>query len=158
MPANPLPSPAVSGARPGADDADLAAVWSVLTGMYAAYTAGDRDRIDSFLDPAATVWDSETPGLLCGKADLDAVREARPAPGEGPVETGLEAYGPVVDVFADLAVVRYWLRVDFAPAADGPPLRPELVRNTALLRRTAAGWLIVHLHEDRQQVGGLPID
>ncbi|WP_217553216.1 DUF4440 domain-containing protein [Streptomyces sp. GbtcB6] len=132
------------GARPGGAPADLAEVWAVITGMYAGYTAGDRERIDSFLDPEATIWDSATPELLCGRSELNHVRDARPTTGTGPAETGLTAYDQVVDVFGDLAVARYWLRVDFRTAP------PELARNTAILRRTRPDghWLVVHLHED----------
>ncbi|MGW1783679.1 DUF4440 domain-containing protein [Streptomyces sp. NPDC002143] len=148
MPASPshaLP-PIPAGARPSGSPADLAAVWAVITGMYQAYTAGDRERIDSFLDPKATIWDSATPELVCGKGELDHVRDARPPSAVSPAEAGLTAYGQVIDVFADLAVARYWLRVDFHAAP------PELARNTAVLRRggSDAAWLIVHLHEDVQ--------
>ncbi|GGY41331.1 YybH family protein [Streptomyces tanashiensis] len=155
MPVSPS-SPA--GARPGAVPETAAAVWRVITTMYEAYSAGDRARIDACLDPEATVWDSGTAGLLFGKPDLDRVREERPAGGEGPVETGLEPYGQVVDVFGDIAVLRFWLRVDFAPDPSAGELCPELVRNTAVLRQGVdAGWRIVHLHEDVQQPGGLPL-
>ncbi|MBC9730333.1 DUF4440 domain-containing protein [Streptomyces sp. TRM68367] len=153
MPATPPRPAALSmsmGARPGGGPADLAAVWAVINGMYEAYPSGDRERVDSFLDPEATVWDSATPGLLFGKAELDRIRDSRPAAEGGPVESGLTAYGQVIDVFADLAVARYWLRVDFHAAP------PELVRNTAVLRRGAGddGWLIIHLHEDVQGAVG----
>lgn len=148
MPASPSPSarPAPGGARPGGAPADLAEVWAVITGMYKGYTAGDRERIDSFLDPEATVWDSATPELLCGKTELDRVRDGRPTADGAPAETCLTAYGQVVDVFGDLAVARYWLRVDFRAAS------PALARNTAVLRRAQPDghWLLVHLHEDIQ--------
>jgi ketosteroid isomerase-like protein len=149
MPAPPPPSarPAADrGARPGGEPADLADVWTVITGMYEGYTAGDRDRIDAFLDPEATIWDSATAELICGRAELNRVRDARPTPDDGPAETGLAAYGQVVDVFGDLAVARYWLRVDFRAAPT------ELARNTAVLRRAhpEGRWLVVHLHEDIQ--------
>jgi ketosteroid isomerase-like protein len=149
MPASPSRSarPAPGGrARPGGAPADLAEVWEVITGMYEGYTAGDRERIDSFLDPEATVWDSATPELLCGKTELDRVRDGRPTENGAPAETALTAYDQVVDVFGDLAVARYWLRVDFR---TGPP---ALARNTALLRRTHLDdhWLVIHLHEDIQ--------
>ncbi|MFD8377458.1 hypothetical protein ACFV2X_02560 [Streptomyces sp. NPDC059679] len=93
--------------------------------MYEAYAAGDREAIDARFDPGATVWDSAAEPLLLGKADLDRLRDERPAAGagDGPEETGLDAYDPVIDVFGDLALVRYWLRVDFAPAPDGGRLR-----------------------------------
>ncbi|WP_405856232.1 nuclear transport factor 2 family protein [Streptomyces sp. NBC_01515] len=157
MPAPPPPSarPAADrGARPGGAPADLADVWTVITGMYAGYTAGDRDRIDAFLDPKATIWDSATPGLISGRTELNRVRDARPTPDDGPAETGLTAYDQVVDVFGDLAVARYWLRVDFRAAPS------ELARNTAVLRRAHPDghWLVVHLHEDIQSVPGQGAD
>ncbi|MEU9337333.1 DUF4440 domain-containing protein [Streptomyces sp. NPDC048290] len=146
-------------ARPGASEAQAREVWAVITTMYAAYSRQDRPAIDACLAPDATVWDSGSAPLLCGKADLDRAREERPAAGEGPQETGLDAYDPVIDVFGELALLRYWLRVDFAPAASGAPLRPELVRNTAVLRRCADQvWRIVHLHEDVQQTGGILVE
>ena len=153
MPAPPPPSarPAVDhGARPGGAPADLAEVWTVITGMYEGYTAGDRARIDAFLDPEATIWDSATPELICGRTELNRVRDARPTSEDGPAETGLTAYGQVVDVFGDLAVARYWLRVEFRAAPA------ELARNTAVLRRARpdGDWLVVHLHEDIQGVPG----
>ncbi|MFC9843990.1 DUF4440 domain-containing protein [Streptomyces sp. NPDC060223] len=134
------------GARPGGAPADLAEVWAVITGMYAGYTAGDREHIDSFLDPEATIWDSATPELLCGRTELNQIRDNRPTADGGPAETGLTAYGQIVDVFGDLAVARYWLRVDFRTAP------PDLARNTAVLRRAHPDghWLVVHLHEDVQ--------
>ena len=144
-------------ARPGASSSDADAVWGVINGMYEAYMAGDRTAIDARLDPEATVWDSAADPLLLGRADLERLRDERPEPGSGPVETGLVAYDPVVDVFGDTALLRYWLRVDFAPGPDGAATLPELVRNTAVLRRDAdGGWLIVHLHEDVRQPGGVP--
>ncbi|MFF1681625.1 YybH family protein [Streptomyces sp. NPDC058256] len=149
MPASPSRSarPAPGGsARPGGAPADLAEVWAVITGMYEGYTAGDRDRIDSFLDPEATIWDSATPELLCGRTELDRVRDGRPTADGTPTETGLMAYDQVVDVFGDLAVARYWLRVHFRTDP------PALARNTAILHRTRPDghWLVVHLHEDIQ--------
>ncbi|MEV5534553.1 DUF4440 domain-containing protein [Streptomyces prunicolor] len=141
-----VPPAADHGARPGGAPADLAEVWTVITGMYDGYTAGDRARIDAFLDPEATIWDSATLELICGRMELNRVRDARPTSGDGPAETGLTAYGQVVDVFGDLAVARYWLRVEFRAAP------PELARNTAVLRRARPDghWLLVHLHEDLQ--------
>ncbi|MFG2780024.1 DUF4440 domain-containing protein [Streptomyces prunicolor] len=145
-PSRSVPPAADRGARPGGAPADLAEVWTVITGMYEGYTAGDRARIDAFLDPEATVWDSATPELICGRTELNRVRDARPTSDDGPAETGLTAYGQVVDVFGDVAVARYWLRVEFREAP------PELARNTAVLRRARpdGDWLLVHLHEDIQ--------
>lgn len=148
-----VPSP-TGGARPGGSPDDLAAVWAVITGMYHAFTAGDRPRIDSFLDPDVTVFDSATPDLISGKSELDDVRDQRPPAEEGPRETGLEAHGETIDVFGHLALARYWLRVDYAS------LPARMVRNTAVLRRVDDSWQIIHLHEDLQQdlVSGTPFE
>ncbi|MEU4086228.1 YybH family protein [Streptomyces aureus] len=158
MPTNPFTSPLpTEAARPGAPESESTAVWSVITNMYAAYLRQDREAIDACLAPDATIWDSATGPLLCGKADLDRVRDERPPAGEGPREIGLEAYDPVLDVFGGLAVLRYWLRVDFAPDGSGARPTPEIVRNTAVLRLLEdRAWRIVHLHEDVQQAGGDP--
>lgn len=120
-------------ARPGASARDAEAVWAVITGMYEAYREGNRAAIDARLDPRTTIWDSAADPLLLGRPDLERLRAERPAAGDGPVESGL------------------------APGPDGRPARPELVRNTAVLRRDAGGGrLIVHLHEDVRHPGGVP--
>lgn len=156
--ADSLPTGTNAAARPGASGPQAQAVWSVITSMYAAYTRQDRAAIDACLDPDATIWDSAAAPLLCGKADLDRIRGERPEAGEGPREAGLEAYDPVIDIFGDLALLRYWLRVEFVPDDSGAPLMPEIVRNTAALRRYEDEiWRIVHLHEDVQQAGGEPV-
>lgn len=116
------------------------AVWAVITGMYDAYARGDRAGIDRLLHPEATIWDSAVPELITSRAQLDAVRDARPA--SGPAETGVQPLDEIVDVWGETALARYVLRVDFA---EGPP---ELVRTTAVLRRADGAWLIVHVHEN----------
>jgi hypothetical protein len=134
-----MPAPSATTARPGGSPADLTAVWTVITSMYRAFTTGERDRIDAFLDPEATIFDSATPALVRGRPELDRVRDSRPPAG---APTELTAYDQVIDIFGDLAVARYWLRVDTAAHP------PELVRNTAVLLRHPTTWLIAHLHED----------
>ncbi|MDJ1131329.1 YybH family protein [Streptomyces iconiensis] len=151
-----IPEPHTPAAHTPQPAGEAGVVWSLLTGMYAAYETGDREAIDACLDPEATIWDSAVPGLLRGRADLERVRAARPAPvpGGAPAETGVTAYDPVAEVFGDTAVLRYWLRVEFGPGR----FSPELVRNTAVLRRSGTGhWRIVHLHEDVAQAGGEPL-
>ncbi|MEU4548522.1 nuclear transport factor 2 family protein [Nonomuraea dietziae] len=116
------------------------AVWAVVTGMYDAYTRGDRAGIDRLLHPEATIFDSAAPDLITSRAQLDKVRDARPT--DGPAETGLHAYDEVVDVWGDTALARYLLRVDYATG------EPEIVRTTTVLRRFDGEWLIVHVHEN----------
>ncbi|MGV9307076.1 MULTISPECIES: nuclear transport factor 2 family protein [unclassified Nonomuraea] len=116
------------------------AVWAVVTGMYDAYTRGDRAGIDRLLHPEATIFDSAAPDLITSRAQLEKVRDARPT--DGPQETGVTAYDEVVDVWGDTALARYLLRVDYATGAS------ETVRTTTVLRRSDDEWLIVHVHEN----------
>ncbi|MFF7369084.1 nuclear transport factor 2 family protein [Streptomyces tricolor] len=138
----------------GQKEADT--VWSVVAGLYAAHGDGDVRQVDERLDAEATMWHSEAEALLLGRSDLDRLRAGRAAAGPGPQVAGYHAYDPVIDVSGHMALVRYWLRVDYAPAADGGALRPERVRNTAVLRRSAGVWRIVHLHEEVWVAGGVP--
>ncbi len=113
-------------------DADAAEVWAAVNAVYAGFLAGDRAAIDANISPDATVWDSGYEPLLRGKADLDAVRDARRA--DDPKPTELEAIHPVIDVFCDLALVRHVLLVRL-------PGGSERIRNTSVWRRrpTATG-------------------
>ncbi|MFE3451734.1 DUF4440 domain-containing protein [Nonomuraea sp. NPDC059194] len=116
------------------------AVWAVVTGMYDAYTRGDRAGIDRLLHPEATIFDSAAPDLITSRAQLDKVRDARPT--DGPEESGVTAYDEVVDVWGDTALARYLLRVDYVTGQS------ETVRTTTVLRRSDDEWLIVHVHEN----------
>jgi ketosteroid isomerase-like protein len=119
---------------------DEAAVWQAVNAIYAGFLAGDREAIDRQIDPDATMWDTDHMPLIRGKAELDAVRDARPAGGPSP--TNLEARDPVIDVYGDTAVVRHLLVATFDE-------RPEIrVRNTSVWRRNGDAWLCVHNHED----------
>ncbi|MFF4697179.1 nuclear transport factor 2 family protein [Streptomyces chattanoogensis] len=150
-------SPFLSGSGlSGSGQKDIDAVWSVVTALYAAHGAGDVEHVDAQLDPEATMWHSEAETLLRGREDLDRLRAERTATGPGAEVAAYDAYDPVIDVSGHMALVRYRLRVDYAPAPDGTALRPELVRNTAVLRRSAAVWRIVHLHEEIRVAGGVP--
>jgi ketosteroid isomerase-like protein len=122
-----------------ADDRD--AVWAAVGAIYDGFLAGDRPAIDANIAPDATMWDAFHAPLVRGKAELDAVRDARPSGGPRPSE--LRAVDPVIDVFGDLALVRHVLVV---VTPDEPDRR---VRNTSVWRRDGGGrWLCIHNHED----------
>jgi ketosteroid isomerase-like protein len=121
------------------DDRD--AVWAAVNAIYDGFLAGDRAAIDANIAVDATMWDAFHEPLIRGKAELDAVRDARPS--GGPRPTGLRADDPVIDVAGDIALVRHTLTV----VTPGEPDRR--VRNTSVWRRDGGGrWLCVHNHED----------
>ena len=119
---------------------DSDAVWSAVTGIYAAFLAGGRTAIDARISPDATMWDAFHEPLIRGRDELDAVRDARPADGGQPAD--LRAHDPVIDVFGDVALVRHLLTVVY------PDGREQRLRNTGVWRRSDDGWLCVHNHED----------
>lgn len=119
---------------------DRDAVWAAMNEIYAAYLAGDREAIDANIAQDATMWDAFHEPLIRGKAELDAVRDARPAGGPKPTE--LLAEDPAIDVLGDVALVRHVLTV----VTPGEP--EQRVRNTSVWRRNGERWLCVHNHED----------
>jgi ketosteroid isomerase-like protein len=124
--------------RDASTDSD--SVWAAVNAIYDGFLAGDREAIDANIAPEATMWDAFHERLIRGKAELDAVRDGRPA--EGPRPTELRAEEPVIDVLGDVAVVRHVLTV---VAPGHPGMR---VRNTSVWRRTSGRWLCIHNHED----------
>jgi ketosteroid isomerase-like protein len=118
-------------------------VWAAVNAIYAGFLAGDREAIDRHVAPDATIWDSATEPLIRGRAELNAVRDARAS--DGPRPSGLDAVDPVVDVFQDVALVRHVLVVTFPPESGAPAQR---IRNTSVWRRLDGHWLCVHNHED----------
>jgi ketosteroid isomerase-like protein len=122
---------------------DQERLWAAVNAVYEGFLAGDREAIDRNISPDATMWDSSHEPLLRGKAELDAVRDARPA--DGPTPASLEAIDPVIDVFGDIGVVRHVLVASFPPASGQPELR---IRNTSVWRRSGERWLCLHNHED----------
>ncbi|GIF23259.1 ketosteroid isomerase-like protein [Actinoplanes tereljensis] len=121
---------------------DQQAIWAAINDLYQGFLAGDRARVDGHLRPDATVWDSEEPALAHGKAELDALRAARPSGPDAPAVTGIETYLPVIDVYGDTAVLRHVLVVRFDTRV------PEVVRNTSVWRKSDGRWRASHNHED----------
>jgi ketosteroid isomerase-like protein len=119
---------------------DRDSVWAAVNAIYTGYLAGDRDAIDANIAPEATMWDAFHEPLIRGKAELDAVRDARPD--DVPKPTELHAEEPTIDVIGDVALVRHVLRV----VTPGEP--EQRVRNTSVWRRSDTRWLCVHNHED----------
>jgi ketosteroid isomerase-like protein len=124
-------------------DAESKQLWAAVNAIYEGFLVGDREAIDGNLSPDATVWDSSHEALLRGKADLDAVRDARPAGAPSPSK--LEAVDPVIDVFGEIGIVRHMLIASFPAESGEKSLR---IRNTSVWRKSGDRWLCVHNHED----------
>jgi hypothetical protein len=118
---------------------DIAAV---VSDLYAAY--GDRARFDTHLHPELTIWESDSPTMLRGIAELDTLRDSRaPAVSAAP----LACLGPeelVVDTWGETGLARYLLRAAYAD----PDRADQLFRVTDVLRRDGGRWRIVHHHAE----------
>ena len=124
-------------------DTERERLWAAVNAIYEGFLAGDREAIDRNISPDATMWDSSHEPLLRGKAELDAVRDARPPEGSRP--SRLEATEPVIDVFGDIGLVRHVLVASFPPESGEATVR---IRNTSVWRRSGEHWLCLHNHED----------
>ena len=89
------------------------------------------------------MFDSDAMPLIHGKAELDAIRDARPARAATDPIVRIRARAPEVRVWGDTAVLLHVLAVD--PGDGG---LEQAVRNTSVWRRGADRWRMVHNHED----------
>ena len=111
-----------------------------MKAIYEGFLAGDRATIDRWISPEATMWDAFHEPLVRGRAELNALRDSRPA--DRPKPVALVPSDEVVDVYGDVGVVRHVLTVRYEDGAE------DRVRNTSVWRRENGQWLCVHNHED----------
>ncbi|MFF8819000.1 nuclear transport factor 2 family protein [Leucobacter sp. NPDC015123] len=134
-------------------------VRTLVETMYGGYIGGDRGAIDALLDPDLTMFDSASPALISGMDELNAVRAARGTDSddsqEARTETALTAGRFTARRIGDVISATWWLRID-AVDANGKPVIPEVVRNSAVLVDTAGPLRIVQLHEGVVQHFGGP--
>ena len=136
-----------------ADAVAAAAIWAAMLDVYAGALAGDRDRVDAHLDPDCTFWDSHSMPLIHGLAELEVVRDARPATEPEGDPGSFEAARPEVRVWGDTAVLLHvfqWF--------DGTGAVEFRARNSSVWRRAEADgrWRMVHNHEDVTAEGYWP--
>jgi ketosteroid isomerase-like protein len=129
---------------------DDAEVWARVRAIYDGFLAGDIDSVDALLHRDVTIWDSAEFPLTRGLEQLRDLRTRRPRDPGAPRVLRLDATDPVIDVWADTALVRHILSVELS---DGTR---ETVRNTSVWRRAEGAWQAVHNHEDIAGGGGRP--
>ena len=129
-------------------------VEQVIRAMYRAFTEHRPQDIEAALHEDCTVWDVFTPQLIRGRAERDRFHEADQAQSQarGPLTLGVDA--PLVSVWGDVAVARYYLDFRYEP----PNAVAGRVRITSVLRREAGAWRIVHHHEGLLPEGVPPVD
>jgi ketosteroid isomerase-like protein len=127
-------------------DADQQHIWGEQKAIYAAFLAGDRARIDRWIHPTATIWDSVAEPIARGLDDLNKIRATRPVGAAAAVVTAMTVDSPVITVFGDSAFGRHVLRVTESKP-DGSA-STEVMRVSSGWHKFDGDWFIVHSHED----------
>lgn len=127
------------------------AVAAAIHGMFQRFAEHDEAGTEAALHPDCTVWDLFVPDLIVGvearrKFHADDQKQAQ---ARGPLTLNIDE--PLVDVWGDTALARYFLHFRYEP----PNAVSGTVRITSVLRRTEGKWLIVHHHEGLLP-GGVP--
>jgi hypothetical protein len=118
-------------------------VEAAIRAMFQKFADHDPEGVEAALHANCTVWDLFVPELIVGRearrkfhADDQAQAQAR-----GALTWSIDT--PVIDVWGDTAIARYYLRFSYEP----PFPVSGVVRITSVLRRDGEGWVIVHHHE-----------
>jgi ketosteroid isomerase-like protein len=119
--------------------------------MFRDFMEHRPDEVEAALHPDCTIWDVFVPQLIQGReerARFHAQDQAQ-AQARGPLTMSIDA--PVVSVWGDTALARYYLRFRY----DAPNATEGTVRISSVFRREHGRWLIVHHHEGIVP-GGVP--
>lgn len=118
-------------------------IWRNVRHMLDCFLTKDRANADKHIHEDVTLWDSVEAPLIFGLKGLNDLRDRRPTTQSGPAVLTIENLNPTIDIFGDFAIARYELLVHFD---GGAPV--EHIRNSAVWRKFADGWKVIHNHED----------
>lgn len=118
-------------------------IWAAVNEMLTGFMEGDRPKIDQFLREDATFWDSAEVPLCIGMKGLNEARARRPIDETDPMATSIVPHSPVIEVYENFAICRHYVDIDYT---DNRTTR--VIRNTAVWKKFADGWFLIHNHED----------
>ena len=130
---------------------DAGSVAATIRGMFERFAAHDPHGVEAALHPDCTVWDLFVPELICGVEARRRFHEDDQQQAQARGALTLNIDDPLIDVWGDTAVARYFLHFRYEP----PNAISGTVRITSVLRRTQGEWRIVHHHEGLLP-GGVP--
>lgn len=134
--------------------ADKAAVADLVTRIFASYQQFDPSLVEQCDAPECTIWDLFEPQLVQGGSAARAkfrTKDMSDSERRGPLSIDIET--PVIDVWGDFAVARYYLDYEFQP----PGALQGRVRITTVARRIDGEWRRVHHHEGIVPTGRPPL-
>ena len=135
--------------------ADKAAVAELVRRIFASYQSFDPARVEQCDAPECTIWDLFEPRLVRGgSAARKEFREKDMSDSQKRGALTIDIEEPVVDVWGDFAVARYYLDYEFKP----PGALSGRVRITTVARRIDGQWRRVHHHEGVVPTGRPPME
>ena len=136
------------------EESDKQAVARLVHRIYNSYQQFDPDLLNQCDTPECTLWDLFEPDLVQGGSAARAEfrkKDMSDSKKRGPLTINIEE--PVVDVWGDFSVARYYLNYAFEP----PGALAGRVRITTVARRIDGEWRRVHHHEGAVPTGRPPL-
>jgi ketosteroid isomerase-like protein len=136
------------------EETDKKAVVQLVHRVFNSYQQFDPELLDKCDAPECTIWDLFEPDLVRGGSSARAEfrkKDMSDSRQRGPLSINIEA--PVVDVWGDFAVARYYLDYAFKP----PGALEGRVRITTVARRIDGEWRRLHHHEGIVPTGRPPL-
>jgi len=126
---------------------------NIIKGIFSAFENNSPGGIEEHMDPDSTVWDVFTPHLIQGTEERNKFHADDQEQMQQRGELTLKIDEPVIDVWNDTAIARYYLHYSYEP----PNPAKGVVRITDVFRNINGKWLIVHHHEGAVPTGIPPI-
>ena len=136
------------------EDQDKQAVAQLVHRIFDSYQQFDPELVDQCDAPECTIWDLFEPDLVRGGSAARAeFRKKDMSDSQKRGSLSIDIEEPVVDVWGDFAVARYYLDYEFQP----PGALKGRVRITTVARRIDGEWRRVHHHEGVVPTGRPPL-
>jgi ketosteroid isomerase-like protein len=125
----------------------------IIKGIFDAFERHDTGHTETVMTEETTIWDVFQPQLIKGPAERNKFRQVDQAQMQARGKLTLTYDAPVVDVWGDAAIARYYLNFEYQP----PNATKGQVRITDVFRKVDGKWKIVHHHEGMVPAGIPPI-
>ena len=135
------------------DEQDKRDVVALVHRIFDSYLKFDPELLEQCDAPECTIWDLFEPDLVRGGPQARAEfrkKDMSESQQRGPLTIDIDE--PVVDVWGDFAVARYYLDYEFQP----PGALKGRVRITTVARRIDGEWRRVHHQEGEVPTGRPP--
>jgi len=124
-------------------------IMAVIDTMFRDFTEHRPEGVEDALHEECTVWDVFVPHLIQGKENRVRYHAEDQAQSQARGPLTLRVDSPVISVWGDTALARYYVHFDYQP----PNAVKGSVRISSVLRKENGRWQIVHHHEGMVPAG-----